>query len=269
MHRHAIAVVYLLLSASGAVAQTSRPPASNPMAVSLARQSIAALTGGATIADVTLTGNVTSSLTSDNDTGTGTFSAQGTAESRVDLTLSTGTWTEIRDSQTGPPKGQWASANQNPHPMSPRNCTTDPVWFFPALTSLGGRPNQLFKYIGQEIRNGTAVQHIRSYRSDPKLPQAVKLRYEALTGVDFYLDTSTMLPVALSFSVHPDDGSDIDLPTVVEFSNYQNINGISVPMRIRKYMQGNLLLDISVSNVTLNSGLANASFAIQPPQAGQ
>jgi len=272
MHHHALALVFLfgVLGAEAQTNVTARPtPASDPTAVSLAQKSMAALTGGTPIFDITLTGNVISNLDSDNDAGTGTFTAKGVAESRVDLMLSAGTRTEIRDSQAGPSKGQWISGNHNPKPMISRNCTTDAAWFFPALTSLHGSPNRLLRYVGQETRNGVAVQHIRSYKFDPTLPQTVQTRHEALTAVDFYLDSSTLLPAALSFSVHPDDGSDIDLPTVVEFSDYQSIKGIAVPMTIRRYLQGNLLLEISVSNVTFNRGLADTNFAIHPAQGGE
>lgn len=243
--------------------------ASDPQAVSLAKQSVAVLTDGVAISDVTLTGEVTSTVGSESEHGTGTFIAKGTGESRIDLILPSGTRTEISDLQTGSLKGQWRHGDENARDVASRNCATDAVWFFPALTSLIGRADRKLKYIGQETRNGIAVQHIRSYKFDGTLPQTVQSRYEAFTAVDFYLDTDTLVPVALSFSVHPDDGSDVDLPADVEFSNYQKIRGISVPMKISKYIQGNLLLDFSVSTVAFNSGMSNATFAIQSAQAGK
>ena len=85
--------------------------------------------------------------------------------------------------------------------------------------------------------------------------------------MDFYLDATTLLPVAISFDVHPDNDGNADLLTEVEFSDHQNVNGVLVPMRIRKYVQGNLLLDITVSNVALNTGLGLAEFAVTPGRA--
>ena len=260
MHRLAVAV--LVLFAVNALAQS---PASDPQALALAQKSLAALTGGAKIGDVTLTGSVELNGT---DTGSGVLKALGTEESRVDLTLSTGTVTEVRDAQTGPSRGQWTSQGQNAKAISSQNCQTDAVWFFPALTSLAGQGNRRLKYVGQEIHNDVTVEHVRSYLLDARLPKTVVSRVAALTAVDFYLDATTLLPVALSFNVHPDDDNNVDLITEVQFSNYQNINGAMVPMRIQKYLQGNLLLDFTVSNVAFNTGLGFAEFAVSASQAG-
>src|SRR5260370_24485796 len=110
-----------------------RPPASDPLAVAYAAKSIAAMTGGTTVNDVTLTGSVTWNGT---DTGTATLRALGTGESRMDLALTSGTRTEIRDAQTGVPLGQWLAPNNASGNFAYQNCLTDPAWFFPALGSL-------------------------------------------------------------------------------------------------------------------------------------
>jgi len=259
----------LPLSSTFAQTGTSETSASDSQAVSLAKQSVSALTRGATIVDVTLDGSVTSMIGSEAENGTATLSAKGTGQSRVDLMLPTGTRAEVRSVQAGTPKGEWRHGNQSSELMISRNCATDAVWFFPALTSLSASRDRLLKYIGQEDRNGITVHHIRSYKFDRALPQEVASRYEAFTAMDFYLDADTLLPIALSFNAHPDDGSDVDLSVGVEFSNYQAVHGIPVPMRVRKYIQGNLLLDFSVSDVAFNSGVSDASFAIHPVQAGK
>ena len=85
--------------------------------------------------------------------------------------------------------------------------------------------------------------------------------------MDFYLDTTTLLPLAASFNAHPDNNGNADLLTEIEFSDYQKVNGVLVPMRIRKYVQGSLLLDIVVSNVALNTGLGHAEFALDRERA--
>src|SRR5258708_4432486 len=90
MHRFMVAV-FLLLSAICSFAQVAQPtPLSDPLAVSLAQKAVAVLTGGVPVSDVTLNANVISILGSDNETGTGTFTAKGLIESRVDLNLSGG-----------------------------------------------------------------------------------------------------------------------------------------------------------------------------------
>src|SRR5437879_4527958 len=91
----------LLLCTVSAVAASA--PISDPLAVALAQQSVAALTGGTSVTDVTLNGNVISVLGSDS--GTGTFEAKGTGASRVDLNLNSGTRSEVRSTVNGVPGG--------------------------------------------------------------------------------------------------------------------------------------------------------------------
>src|SRR5258706_15535144 len=88
-------VVFLFASAVCAVAASV--PTSDPSAITLAQQSVAALTGGAPVADVTLKANAISVLGSDGEIGTATLSAKGVSESRIDLSLSGWTRTDIRN----------------------------------------------------------------------------------------------------------------------------------------------------------------------------
>ena len=94
MPRLAVAFVFLFF-AVGVLAQTK--PSTDPFAVSLAQKSVAALSGGAAVSDVTLNANVISILGSDTETGTGTFEAKGTTESRVDLMLTSAVRTDVRN----------------------------------------------------------------------------------------------------------------------------------------------------------------------------
>src|SRR5437016_3175072 len=103
MRRLAVAL-FLLVSVACAVAQVAQSTSlSDPLAVSLAQKSVAALTGGALVTDVTLNANVISILGSDNESGTGTFTAKGLRESRVDLSLSGGTRSDVRNLANGGP----------------------------------------------------------------------------------------------------------------------------------------------------------------------
>ena len=250
-------VVCLLCSFLPFLALAQGPPASDPQAVALAGQSIAAITGGATISDVTLTGNVT---WNGSDTGTATLSALGTGESRMDLALTSGTRSEIRDVQTGVQQGQWFAPNNASGYFASHNCWTDTVWFFPALGSLAAGPNVVLSYIGQESRNGGTVQRIQSYVyqsvwfPDPS-PQQLSI-------MDFYLDATSFLPVAVTFNVHPDNDATTNLLVEIDFSNYQTTNGVAVPMHIQRYLQGNLLVDVVVSGASFNTGLTLSVFTI-------
>jgi hypothetical protein len=242
-------------------AGTKNTPTSNPQALSYAAQSIAALTGGNSITDVTLTGSATWTSGSDTETGDATLLASGTAESRMDLGLSSGTRTEIRDSQTGTTLGKWITPS-NSGMFALYNCQTDAVWFFPALGSLAGGSNIVLSYIGQETRNGVAVQHLQSYVSQPSLSSVFGISTQTLSMVDFYLDATTLLPSAIAFKAHPDTKAASNLPVEIDFSNYQLFNGVNVPTHIQKYLQGTLLIDVTVTSATFNTGIAPSTFSV-------
>jgi len=250
---------FTLISLLAAQNGTTTVPMSDPQALSLAAQSITALTAGNSINDVTLTGSVTWLST---ETGTATLTAVGTGESRMDLALTTGTRTEIRDAQTGVQIGKWINPNNASGLFASQNCWTDAVWFFPAHGSLAAGPNVVLSYIGQEMRNDAMVQHIQAYVYQPNWPTGVLPTAQQLSTMHFYLDATTLLPVAATFNTHPDNDGNSNLLTEVDFSNYQNVSGMRVPMHIQRYSQGNLLIDISVSSALFNTGLPLSDFTI-------
>ncbi len=259
MARFRFCVPLILLLVSVGFAQTQ--PQSDPQAVSFASQSIAALTGGTRITDVTLTGSVTWSGGTTPETGTITLLASGTGESRMSIVFPNGTWTEIRDASTGAALGQWIAPNGKSGLFASQNCATDAVWFFPVLGSLAAGPNVVLNYVGQETHNGEAVQHIQSYIYQTN-PPGVNPSPQQLSTMDFYLDVTTLLPAAITFNAHPDSNASTNLSVEIDFSNYQAINGIAVPTHIQRSLQGNVLVDMTISGAALNTGLPLSDFAV-------
>ncbi|MBZ5690037.1 MAG: hypothetical protein LAP86_34040 [Acidobacteriia bacterium] len=176
---------FCLVFRSGA--QTSL--SSDPLAISLAQQSVIVLTQNLPVSDVTLTANVLSTYGSDNETGTGTFKAKGFAESRVDLSLSGGTRSDVR---TGTGSGTWKVNAATAKPYAGHNCQTDASWFFPALSSLSQttNPSFIFKYIGKEQRGSANTQHIRVFQISATDPAGLVQR---LSAEDFYLDLACII----------------------------------------------------------------------------
>lgn len=246
--------------------QTSTPVAQNPTAVTLAAKSIALLSGTVQIADITLTGTATRIAGSDTGSGTATLKAQGTSSSRMDLSLSDGTFSEIRTSTSGAPQGQWLAPNGAYNSMAMHNCFTDAAWFFPALTVLSqtSNPYLTISYVGQATKNGIQVQHLHfAFTSAVSATSLAGLAdpLVALSSTDVYLDASSLLPVAFAFYTHPDNNSALNIPVEVDFSNYQTVNGIQIPYHIQKFLNGSLYLDMTIQTAALNSGLTISAFS--------
>ena len=243
----------------------NQAPVSDPKALALSSQSLALLTGGVAVTDVTLTANVTWIAGSDIETGTATLTAKGTTESRVDLVLSGGNSSEIRNGTVGPfPIGKWIGPDGVSHTSAIHNCWTDASWFFPALLSLfASDASVVLNYVGAETRGGVSVQRLRSYRYPTNIDPTIAASFQTVSTVDFYLDSSSLLPVSVTFNAHPDDDPGTNISIEIDFSEYKAINGVQVPLRVQKYLQGGLVLDLTITGATLNSGIPNANFNIQ------
>ncbi len=249
------AVVLSLVTLFVAISLGQTIPVSDPQALSLAQKSMAALTGGAALVDVKLQGNVISILGADYETGSGTFQAKGTGESRVDLSLNKGTRSDVRKVTNGDPVGIWKRNSETSQAYAYHNCWTDAAWFLPALSALAqtANPNFIFSYLGQQQHGSINMEHLRVYQLGlGPFPQ--------LGTIDFYLDAVSLLPAAVAFKVHPDNGLLTDIPVEVNFANYRPINSIQVPFRFQRMFNGSVVLDVTVTNAVLNIGLSDSIF---------
>ena len=269
MARFVVLLSLFLSVGAGVIAQTTQPStsqissASDPQALALAVKSVMAMTRGSVIRDVKITASVTWIAGSDREIGTGTFLAKGANESRVDLDLDSGDRTEIRSSSEGAPTGKWKRGQGKVASVAQHNCWTDAVWFFPALSSLTQTTNSnfTFQYFGQEQRDGLAVLHLRI--AQHLVGDTAGLNLSRLTVMDFYLDPSSLLPLAVAYNLHPDDNFNRDIPAEIRFTDYRLVDGVQVPFHIQRLLNGGLLMDAIVSEVNANSGLNDTQFTLQ------
>jgi hypothetical protein len=76
------------------------------------------------------------------------------------------------------------------------------------------------------------------------------------------LDASTYLPVALTFNAHPDNDAGTNIPVEIDFSNYQQVNGVQIPFHVQKFLNGPLFLDVTVQSAVVNSGVPPSAFSV-------
>jgi hypothetical protein len=255
MARFAVFVSLITVLAGALSGQTT--PLSDPQALSLAQKSVAALTGNASVVDARLQTSVISIFGADSETGTGLFQAKGTGESRVDLNLNEETRSDVRNFVNGVPGGAWKRDADTSKTYAYHNCWTDATWFFPAFSSLAqtGNPNFIFSYLGQQQHGRVNTEHLRVYQLGlGPIPQ--------LSTMDFYLDAVSLLPLAVAFKVHPDNDLLTDIPIEINFANYRPVNGIQVPFRFQRMFNGSVILDVTVTNIFLNTGLSDSTFSL-------
>jgi hypothetical protein len=258
MARFAVWLPLLTLFVGTLPSQTT--PVSDPQALSLAAKSMAAMTGGAVVTDISFSGTVTLVAGSNIETGTGVFLAKGINESRVGLTLSGGKRTEIRNAASGIPTGSW-SGKAGTATIAQHNCWTDSPWFAPMLSSLStSNAVVVLSYLGRDVYAGIPVLHLRSYRYLPTQDAASAAFLQEASTMDFYLDPSSLLPFAVAFNVHPDNDFNTNIRIEIRFADYRAVNGIKAPFHIQRLLNGGLAMDVAVTNVAVNSGLPDTTF---------
>jgi hypothetical protein len=257
-----VSLLVLISFARSATAQQATSSATQANA--FFQQALTALSGGNPISDVTLTGTAQRIAGSDNESGTTVLKAIAAGASSINMSLPSGTRMEVQNCSSAPPTGTWSGPDGISHAIAYHNLLTGPAWFFPAFTIAQGLADSGYvaTYIGPETRNGQAVQHV-SLSQPPLIPSTPGGPSPGhLSQVDFFLDSTTFLPAAITFNVHPDNNLLLDIPVEINFSSYTAVNGAQVPYHIQKYINNTLTLDLQLQNATFNSGLTVGSFSL-------
>lgn len=181
--------------------------------------------------------------------------ATGAFTSRIDISTQNGTLSVLRSSDnSGHQIGSWIRAGTTSHPIAQHNCWTDASWFFPALSLLSqySDPTLVFTDIGQELRNGASVEHVRVHRVVVNKTANMTALIARLSTVDYYLDASTAVPVAMTFFDHPNTDALTNLAVEVDFSNFQLVGSRIVPFGITRLQNGSVQFQISITSAALN-----------------
>lgn len=244
--------------------QTSTSAAqSSPQALTLLENSLAALTGGKSITDITLSGTARRIAGSDDESGEATYRAISRAN-RLDLRLSGGARTEIANLTTPDPSGSWSGPDGASHAMVVHNlmnqASISPDFTVAALTS---GQNFVVVLVGQETKYGRSVYHLSASQQFPQMSPKTAALSQHLTQVDIFLDAGSLLPIAFDFSIHPDNDGGLDIPVELLFSDYRSVNGAQIAFHVQKLLNNNLLLDLQFASAQVNGGLSASLFNIQ------
>src|SRR5258708_3143978 len=138
-------------------------------------QSVPALTGNATLSDVTLPGTARRIAGSDDESGSVTLQVLSGGYSKIQLSLPSGSRSEVHTMVNSTPAGSWSGPDGISRQLAQHNLIGDPG-LFPvlALASILSSQNSVATMVGQETKNGQAVEHISvsqiSNVSDPLVP---------------------------------------------------------------------------------------------------
>ena len=254
----------ILLASSSLSARQSSTSQQGP---ALLQRAQAAMTRGAAVSEVTLTGTARRIAGSDDESGTATLKALATGESRIDLNFPSGPRAEVRADSADGPAGKWTAPDGTSHAIAQHNLHAGNSWFFLPFTlaSVLSASDSVVSGIGHETFDGTAVEHISISRQFTSLSADAHTTalFQHLSQMELYLDSTTLLPVALTFNTHPDNNALLDIPVIIRYSDYKTVNGTQIPFHIQKFINNSLVLDLQFQSATFNSGLSVSDLSVQ------
>jgi hypothetical protein len=211
------------------------------------------------VQDFTETGTITH-YWDDQATGDVTVKGRGDSELRIDETLPGGVRTVLLAKGAGSVRESDGTFRLVPHERA-INPSTMTFPYFQLLKAVQDASMNV-RYLGLSTHNGRQVHTVRvepSFADGNRKDRAVRRSKLGIT--DFLIDPVTLLVVSIAVAV--DFGSSNGKPAYnrVEFSEYQTIDGVAVPLSIRETFRGQTLLTMQLTRVAFNTGIAESTFA--------
>jgi len=285
--RLGLLICAVLVSATTVVGQgaSGSDPQQAGQATALLQRSLAALTGGAPVTDVTMTGTVTANNGSTTESGTITLVATATGQSQITLALPSASWVTTQNYAANPRTSTSAGSNGTTQDTAPEDLAgPSPAWFCPALVMAAAAPaTYAASYLGQETRNGSAVQHVSFWPQASSSPTSPFLTagQQVLTGPgpslplqigqqELFIDSASLLPRELIIRLrgyrsafNSSDPTHPTIPTLVDehvqFSDYRQVQGRLVSFHVQVFFGPVPAMDIQLASVNFNTGATIAA----------
>lgn len=212
-----------------------------------------ALWGGVPVHQVELSGTATRYAGSDVEQGSIALIATAAGSSSMDLSFADMSRRVTTTNLGSGSECEW-SKNGTSHQTGYMNCLKPLVWFLPGITLQPGlMPSSIaidslgMVHVGGASYNRLRAQAVLSDLNTALLKEAMKRSTMMLD-----LDSNTLLPAQLHYSVHPNNGAPVDVQIEVRFSDYQKVDNAEIPFHIQRYVNGSLQLDIEISSASLS-----------------
>lgn len=259
MSRFRVVVPVLVCSFSliflPATAQQAPSPAVS--ASELLQQSVSSL--GQLPVDSTALGSISITAGSDTQWGSIQIQTRGTDQSSEQLTTSNGTIESTFSHGNSATANNYSKKSLSSLELAVSNQSA--LFPLPLLASILTSPDSAYQYVGAESVSGASCQHIRAWNTFTSQPALQYL--SPFTVRDIWIDSSTNLPVKIAYSLRAGTGAVPTTSVEVFYSSYKLVNGVQFPFHISKSLNGTPWIDITVSSVSFNTGLADSSFSLR------
>ncbi len=241
---------------------STQTPVRDPQALTILNNSIAAVGGLAAVGniqDYTGTGNITFFWANDPVQAQVTVRGMGTGYYRYDAALPDGTRTWAVSQLSG----VLINPDGSRVPSSSVNLATAGSLTLPylRLASILMDATTSISYVGMVTPStGSQAYDIHFapnlYGSNETPPGLI-----GVGSFDLYIDPSSFLILAFVENARSDSNFQQTFQHEIDFSKYQQISGIPVPMTITEKVSGQETWAIQLTSLSFNSGLTPATFA--------
>ena len=234
-------------------AQTLAPAGVTPTGDSLAdaRQ---AFSHGQLVEAINLRGHVMVYTGKGGDEGSIEMTATRSGVVDVDLHLRGGNSTEHQDAISPNRRCNWKTVTGHAHVIPPSNCFTSLPWFLPQValqTSASSRIKSVDMGLTTEGSAPIRHHHHAFKMSDDPKQQVMTDRITLWSAADLRLSPATNLPIDLTYLLRNEGRPDLTISSRTTFADYRTQSGVTLPFRIKRYLNGALVMDITVSDATI------------------
>jgi hypothetical protein len=263
--RFVLPVFFLFfLVSSRLIAQdaNSRAVSSDPSALAILRQSIAAMGGGnlAQVVDLTLTGEVSEKRAMKTSSGSIQIKMIGKELCKVRIQNEDGESQHIVNGVQSRRVGQGEDVELPVHAAMNHHLQYVPI--LSNLLSIDDLDLSV-KFIGQETVDGRNVYHLHTEKIYPQQAPQYSGVLAKLSSTDFFIDKENFLLVMRTQRLPSLNDATNTLPIEFHYSDYRSARGILVPYSIAVRVNQQDHLQIHITSVATNSGIKPEEFEVR------
>lgn len=235
--------------------------ATDSQAMNLIANSIAAMGGGrgAAVQDFTATGDITYYWAGKEEKGSATVRGRGVDQLRFDANLAGGTRSWAVHAGSGTLREIDGKTTEIPY----HNAVALGSLIFPLarLQALSTDTKASISYDGVSNVEQQPFERLRAHKTlFDKDPDGSGNR---LLDADLYFDPTTHLLLGIQDQTHPRKSMTVDVSHAIYFSDYRQVNGLTIPFTVSEYVGGQRVWSLQISDVKFNTGLSDTDFLIQ------
>jgi len=251
------AFVYVSAFVKAQQSSISSPPKRDQQAISILSQCLQAAGGTQVISniqDFTGSGTITYG---DQTQGSVTIKGRGLTQFRVDANLPDGVHSWIVSKGLAFQRIPDGSTS----PLPSQNAVKSAIATFPLpyLFSVLQDTSISISYGGLVTHDGAQVYDILVQKTLTPSTDPLNTVGDA-TKAHFFIDPKALVIVSVQDSAFRKDGGPGASAHEMQFSNYQNVSGLSVPFSISEFIAGQKTSTIQLTQLTFNSDLTDADF---------